>query len=195
MTLRELLAKAGFSGSALDTAEAVARAESGGNARAHNPNAGTGDNSYGLFQINMLGAMGPQRRAQFHLSANEDLYDPEVNARVAYAMSNGGTNWSPWSTFKNGAYRAFLGTDAPITNGGTTAGGGPNGTASTDATPAGLFGSATPPSTAELGTMITRLLVVGVFVAAGGGLVLLGLNKATGNPAGKAVSALGAPTL
>ena len=109
MTLVEILKKAGFKGSALSMAYAIVMAESGGRARAHNPNANTGDNSYGLFQINMLGAMGPERRRQYGLSSNEDLFDPLTNARVAYRMSNGGKNWNPWSTYKTGAYRQYYG--------------------------------------------------------------------------------------
>lgn len=97
LELVQVLYQAGFRGGALRTAFAVAKAESGGRPGAHNPNAGTGDNSYGLFQINMLGDLGPARRKQFGLSSNEDLYDPVVNARIAFKMSNGGKTWSPWS--------------------------------------------------------------------------------------------------
>jgi len=184
MTLRELLASVGFKGSALDTAEAVARAESGGNASAHNTNAGTGDNSYGLFQINMLGAMGPARLKQYGLRSNNDLLNPTTNARVAYQMSNSGTNWSPWSTFKNGAYRAFLGTDAPVTGAGSSLSAtSPGASSSTTATPA-AFGLSGP----DLSAAIVRVVIIGAAVAAGAGLVMLGVNKATGNPAGKAAS-------
>ena len=90
-------------------AYAIAMAESSGNARAHNPNAGTGDNSYGLFQINMLGAMGPERRRQYGLSSNDSLFDPLTNAKVAFRMSNGGKSWGPWSTYGSGAYKNFYG--------------------------------------------------------------------------------------
>jgi murein DD-endopeptidase MepM/ murein hydrolase activator NlpD len=78
--------------------------ESGGNPQAHNPNAGTGDNSYGLFQINMLGNLGPARLKQFGLSSNDELLDPAVNARVAFQMSQGGRNWGPWGVGPD-AYR------------------------------------------------------------------------------------------
>lgn len=83
-------------------------AESGGRARAYNPNADTGDNSYGLFQINMLGDLGPARLRQYGLARNEDLFDPTTNARVAFRMSGGGRDWSPWSAYKNGAYKKYL---------------------------------------------------------------------------------------
>jgi len=107
-SLVQTLQQAGFSGDALRTAWAVAMAESGGRATAHNPNAQTGDNSYGLFQINMLGNLGPARLRQYGLSRNEDLFDPTTNARVAFRMSGGGRDWSPWSAFKNGAYKRYL---------------------------------------------------------------------------------------
>jgi len=113
-TLREICEQAGFRGDALDTAVAVALAESGGRANAHNPNAGTGDNSYGLFQINMIGSMGPARLQQFGLKSNEDLFDPLTNAKAAFAISNGGRNWQPWTTYTGGAYASHLGEDAVV---------------------------------------------------------------------------------
>lgn len=109
--LVDLLRSAGFSGQGLRTAYAVAMAESGGRPTAHNTNAKTGDNSYGLFQINMLGRMGPARRKQYGLSSNDDLLDPAANARVAFQMSGGGSNWGPWSTYKSGAYKKYLNAD------------------------------------------------------------------------------------
>lgn len=89
-------------------AVAVALAESGGNTNAHNPNANTGDNSYGLWQINMLGAMGPARRKQFDIAKNEDLFNPATNAKAMMILSNYGRNWAPWSTFKNNAYMKHI---------------------------------------------------------------------------------------
>jgi hypothetical protein len=116
-SLMEILKSVGFKGQALEIAYAIAMAESSGNARAHNPNSGTGDNSYGLFQINMLGGMGPERRKKYGLSSNEELFDPYVNARIAYQMSNGGKNWAPWSTYKRGDYLKFMGqSGANVTN-------------------------------------------------------------------------------
>ena len=120
--LVSILTQAGFSGSGLATAYAVAKAESGGRATAYNGNTKTGDQSYGLFQINMLGSLGPDRRKRFGLSSNQDLLDPATNAQVAYAMSHGGTNWGPWSTYTNGSYKKFLNT--PATGGGTSGYGG-----------------------------------------------------------------------
>lgn len=97
---------AGFKGEGLTIAVAVALAESAGNPKAHN---GTPpDNSYGLWQINMLGALGPERRRQHDLRSNDQLFDPAVNARVANAISQDGKSWAPWSTYTSGAYKQYL---------------------------------------------------------------------------------------
>lgn len=97
---------AGFSGSALAKAVAIALAESSGNPNAHN--AVPPDNSYGLWQINMLGSMGPARRKQFGLSSNSQLFDPVTNAKAAYAISSGGKNFRPWTTYTSGAYLRYM---------------------------------------------------------------------------------------
>jgi len=102
------LQRAGLSGEQLRTAWAVGMAESGGNPRAFNGNAGRGDKSYGLFQINMIGNLGPARLKQYNLSSYDDLFDPETNIRVMIKMSNNCTNWQPWSAYKNGSHRKFL---------------------------------------------------------------------------------------
>ena len=120
-SLIDILKQAGFSGSGLNTAYAIAMAESGGNAHAFNGNASTGDKSYGLFQINMLGAMGPERLKQYGLGSNDDLYDAVRNAQVAFKMSKGGTDWSPWSTYKRGDYRKYLGQSGATVSGGDAA--------------------------------------------------------------------------
>lgn len=99
-------AAAGFSGDALRIAIAVAMAESSGNPLAHNTRGA--DDSYGLWQINMRGALGPQRRAAYGLVSNNDLYEPMTNARIAFSLSNGGSNWMPWGAFTNGSYRRYL---------------------------------------------------------------------------------------
>src|SRR5580765_411995 len=98
--------KAGFRGDALTTATAIAFAESSGNPKSHN--GVPPDNSYGLWQINMLGALGPERRHDFHLHSNDQLFDPDTNAKAAFAISNHGHDFGPWSTYTNGAYRHFL---------------------------------------------------------------------------------------
>jgi len=104
--LVQILKNAGFSGASLATAYGIVKAESGGRAKALNDT--RPDLSYGLFQINMIDKLGPARRERFGLSSNEDLFDPNVNARVAYQISNGGTNFKPWTTYTSGKYKQFV---------------------------------------------------------------------------------------
>lgn len=96
---------AGLSGQSVAIAVAIALAESGGNTTDHN--AVPPDNSYGLWQINMLGSMGPDRRAKLGISSNEELYDPAVNARAMSMISNGGRNWKDWTTYTRGTYLRY----------------------------------------------------------------------------------------
>jgi hypothetical protein len=95
--LRSLLYAVGFRGDRLRQAWAVAMKESTGRPRSHNDNPATGDNSYGLFQINMIGSLGPARRKQFDLKSNKDLFDPIRNAEIAFLMSEKGKDWSSWN--------------------------------------------------------------------------------------------------
>jgi hypothetical protein len=94
--LVELLSAVGFTGQDLKEAWAVAKKETNGRPLAHNGNRKTGDNSYGLFQINMIADLGVARREQFGLESNAELLNPVVNAQIAYHMSKGGKDWSAW---------------------------------------------------------------------------------------------------
>lgn len=105
--IAEYAYKAGFRGQSLTTAVAIALAESGGNPDSHNPV--PPDDSYGLWQINMYGALGPDRRRDYHLKSDAQLFDPAVNARAAWSISGHGTSFQPWSTFIYGQYRSHLG--------------------------------------------------------------------------------------
>jgi Lysozyme like domain len=98
--LKELLQAVGFEGKALRTAWAVAMKESNGRPTAHNDDTSTGDNSYGIFQINMLGDLGVDRREKFNLLSNKELLDPVTNAKIAYHMTDGGRDWSSWKVYK-----------------------------------------------------------------------------------------------
>lgn len=106
--LVELLKAVGFKGKGLRTAWAVAKAESNGRPFAFNGNAKTGDSSYGIFQINMLGTLGPDRRDKFDLDLNAELFSPVKNAEIVYHMTKGGTDWSSWSSYKKGAVNKWL---------------------------------------------------------------------------------------
>jgi hypothetical protein len=94
--LKDILHEVGFRGEGLKKAWATAMKESTGRPLAHNRNSNTGDNSYGLFQINMIGSLGPARLKQFDLDHNKELFDPYTNAKIAFHMSNGGKDWSAW---------------------------------------------------------------------------------------------------
>jgi septum formation inhibitor-activating ATPase MinD len=78
--LKDLLWAVGFEGIALKTAWTVARVESNGRPLALNDNKSTGDKSYGIFQINMLGQLGAVRKEKFNLVSNKELFDPVTNA-------------------------------------------------------------------------------------------------------------------
>lgn len=103
----QLAKEAGFRGVSLIQAVAIAGAESG-----HN-DAATGDTtiqdgkwgpSIGRWQIRSLKA--ETNTGQWR-DANR-LHEPQFNAKAAYAISSGGTNWSAWSTYTNGKYRSQL---------------------------------------------------------------------------------------
>jgi len=100
--LKKILYEAGFRGKNLKTAWAVAMKESTGRPTAYNGNRSTGDSSYGLFQINMIGDLGPSRRNKFKLKTNNDLFNPLTNAKAAFHMSSGGKNWYAWDIDSNG---------------------------------------------------------------------------------------------
>jgi len=95
--LDSILRQAGFSGYALKMAKAIVFYESTNRPMALNKSS----NCYGLFQINMTGSMGADRRKKYGLKSNEDLYNPLISAQIAYQMSDGGNNWSAWSTEKS----------------------------------------------------------------------------------------------
>ncbi len=94
--LKDLLWAVGFEGIALKTAWAVARVESNGRPMALNDDRSTGDKSYGIFQINMLGDLGVVRKEKFDLVSNKELFDPVTNAEITYYMTKGGKDWSSW---------------------------------------------------------------------------------------------------
>jgi Lysozyme like domain len=86
---------------------AIGMAESGGNPIAHNLNSDTGDNSYGFWQVNMNGPLGPARRKEFGLQNNEQLYDPTTNAMAMKRILQS-SGPSAWTTYTSGQYKQFL---------------------------------------------------------------------------------------
>jgi hypothetical protein len=112
--------KAGFRGQALVTAIAIAGAESSWYTGAFGPEQHPaadwmylGGNPRGLWQIipskqdsepqpvqgpYPAGKPRPVKDSRGPRDARR-LFDPAFNAQAAYVISNGGTNWKPWSTY------------------------------------------------------------------------------------------------
>lgn len=102
------LIAAGFDPAAATVMTAIAGAESGYD-NANLGDIGLQDNtwgpSYGLFQIRTLKAeTGSGTNRDINRLAASDL----EQARAAYAISGGGTNFSPWTVYNTGAYQQFL---------------------------------------------------------------------------------------
>lgn len=110
--LLKLLYGAGFQKvEDLSEAYAIAMAESNGRPKAYNGNRSTGDDSYGIFQINMIDKLGEARLQKFGfmgLNKKEDLFNPELNAKIAAWMSQKGNNWSAWSSYGGTRYNDHL---------------------------------------------------------------------------------------
>jgi len=93
--LETLWRRGGGPASAANMAAAIALAESGGRSTASHRNS-DGSIDRGLWQINSThGAMS--------------TFNPLGNARAAVSISGGGRNWNPWTVFRTGAYKKFLG--------------------------------------------------------------------------------------
>ena len=97
--------QAGFPEELVPRMVAIANAES--SRIPNNRNFKGSDLSYGLFQINMLGDMGPERRAQFGIQSNEQLYDPLTNAKAAKAIYDQ-QGLGAWSVHRSGAADKFM---------------------------------------------------------------------------------------
>jgi len=107
--LLKALYKEGFRGKSLQTAFAVALAESGGRAKA------VGDESLvnkkygpslGVFQIRSL--KEPNKYGGGEWRDGKRLFDPAFNVKAAWNISNQGKNWKAWSAYNNGAFSKFL---------------------------------------------------------------------------------------
>lgn len=119
---------AGFRGEKLAEAAAIAKAESGLNTEAVGDvalagrkaaNGKTWGPSVGLWQIRTLvedSGTGSDRD-------RKTLVDPGRQARGAYNISSGGTNWKPWSVFTSGAFQRHLAEARAAASDRTTRGG------------------------------------------------------------------------
>lgn len=90
--------QAGFSGTDVPIAVAVALAESGGNPHAVNRNDTGGTQSFGLWQINSVHSS---------LLASGDWRDPASNARMAFAVFQR-QGWRAWGVYNSKKYLLFL---------------------------------------------------------------------------------------
>lgn len=91
--------RAGFRGEDIEIAVAVARAESGWNAKATNLN-GNSSVDYGLMQINSIHAA---------ILAAGNWSDPGDNMIMAFKVwTDAGRSWNPWVTYWSGSYEKFL---------------------------------------------------------------------------------------
>ncbi len=137
----------------LGEAYAIAMAESNGRPGAYNGNRSTGDDSYGIFQINMIDQLGQarlQKFKRFGVKTKEDLFNPSINAQVAAYMSQRGGNWSAWSSYGGDRYRSFLPSEEALMDELQSLGLSPvGGGTGTDGTMPNLQGS----STARLSTL------------------------------------------
>lgn len=105
--LVDLALQSGFTPELAPVMAAIALAESGGRTNAHNPNRSTGDNSYGLWQINMIDNLGRERRRSYGLKKDEDLWDPATNVRAAKKVHDS-QGLNAWTVYRTGAYRQYL---------------------------------------------------------------------------------------
>ena|SRR5215469_1901621 len=100
--LATLAANAGFAGSDISVAAAIALAESNGNPTKYNAEtqagAPPGQGSYGLWQIYLF------KHPQF---AGVNLYDPQTNANAAFSIYQS-EGFRAWTTYKTGAYLNYL---------------------------------------------------------------------------------------
>jgi hypothetical protein len=110
----QLAYEAGFRGNDLVNMVAIAKRESGWRPRALNPNTSTRDRSYGLWQLNTLNSdMGRMEDLMKSLLGGmgyptnnipqdfDVLYDPRVNAKVAYEFyKRNGNTLRPWGEYK-----------------------------------------------------------------------------------------------
>jgi hypothetical protein len=103
----KVYAQAGFTGDALVTMVAIARGESGWNPGAAGDTSitnGTWGPSLGLSQIRSVNA----QRGTGGWRDADALLDPAFNARAAFAISNGGTDFGPWTVYSAGIYQQFV---------------------------------------------------------------------------------------
>ena len=109
-----LLYGVGFRGNDLIKMLAISERESGWNPSAHNPNRSSGDNSYGLLQLNTLGSLWSFYE-QRGLTSRDQLLDPLTNVRMAKELFDASKKWNDgngfyyWGDYANSGPGSALG--------------------------------------------------------------------------------------
>lgn len=172
LTMGQVYAYARQAGFAPDTAviaTAIAMAESGDNPSAVgdvNLETSYWGPSVGLEQIRTV-------KGQTGSGGDRDIQrvgnDPLQNMIAAYHISNGGRDFTPWSTYTSGKYRQFLGqAQAAAAGGGATI----------QATPTALG----IPSISDISNKLAEIGLILLAVGIGGTLVIMGGYRAAGDP-------------
>jgi murein DD-endopeptidase MepM/ murein hydrolase activator NlpD len=92
----------------IPTMVSIALAESGGDIGArYNPEGNTGEDSYGLWQINMDPRYADERLKLFGIDNKKELFDPVTNAKAAYEIFKL-QGFDAWTVYRTGKYRDFL---------------------------------------------------------------------------------------
>ena len=92
----------------IPTMVSIALAESGGDIGArYNPEGNTGEDSYGLWQINMDPRYADERLKLFGIDNKKELFDPVTNAKAAYEIFKL-QGFNAWTVYRTGKYRDFL---------------------------------------------------------------------------------------
>jgi hypothetical protein len=82
----KLAIQAGFPSVVATTMTAIALRESAGVPSAYNGDSATGDDSWGLLQINLAGALKAPRMKLFGITDESQLLDPLTNMRAGYKL-------------------------------------------------------------------------------------------------------------
>lgn len=86
-------------------ATAIAAAESGLNPHNLGDQTLAVHGSRGLWQV----FSGAWSLKSLSIKSYDELYDPAVNARCMWLISNHGKTWQPWSTYNHGSHKQYLG--------------------------------------------------------------------------------------
>jgi hypothetical protein len=102
-----VLASVGWPVATRDIARAIAFAESHGVVDVDSAPNSDGSIDRGWFQIN----------SKAHPDVSDTCaHNAQCNARAALRISGGGHNFTPWTTYKSGAYKGYLGKNYQLTN-------------------------------------------------------------------------------